>query len=76
MLKLSAGEAKGLVTEYQLPGSRRFGEEARLENLNQLMSHFGVSSESVLDVLQVSGYSYYAHACRLDTVSMRALPQS
>lgn len=42
LLKLSAGEAKGLVTEYRLPESQRSGEEARLENLNQLMSHFGI----------------------------------
>jgi len=42
LLRLEASEAKKLVSEYELPESQKESGEARLEHINQLMSHFGI----------------------------------
>lgn len=45
LIKLSLADSKILMKEYGLEGAiseKRFDEEARLDNLNKLMSHFGV----------------------------------
>lgn len=45
LIKLSLADSQILMKEYGLEGAiseKRFDDEARLDNLNKLMSHFGV----------------------------------
>ena len=47
LIKLSLSDSRTLLKEYGLEAAiseKSIAEEARLDNLNELMSHFGVSS--------------------------------